>query len=141
MKSIKVTNLGEIRNELNKYKRGKKFDIHQFNQVARLAWLGKIVMHPLDREDAECKSFLMYCDFPEEFQNHFLDVDQDIVGQMHIVDGEQAEALTKILRLGMEERAALYQSLSQRDFYFDQFYRPRDKPTNETGKEESVKGE
>ena len=50
MKSIKVTNLGEIRNELNKYKKGKKFDIHQFNQIARLAWLGKIVMQPLDPE-------------------------------------------------------------------------------------------
>ncbi len=133
MKSIKVTNLGEIRNELNKYKRGKKFDIHQFNQVARLAWLGKIVMHPLDREDAECKAFLLYCDFPDEFQNHFLDVDQDLVGQMHIVDGEQAEALAQILRQGIEERAQLYQGLRQRDFYFDQFYKPRDKKKkNET---------
>ena len=132
MKSIKVTNLGEIRNELNKYKRGKKFDIHQFNQVARLAWLGKIVMHPLDREDPECKAFLLYCDFPEDFPNHFLDIDQDIVGQMHIVDGEQAEALTRILRLGMEERAALYQSLRQRDFYFDQFYRAGGKGSGKT---------
>ena len=141
MKSIKVTNLGEIRNELNKYKRGKKFDIHQFNQVARLAWLGKIVMHPLDREDAECKSFMMYCDFPDDFQNHFLDVDQDLVGQMHIVDGEQAEALTQILRQGMEERAALYQSLRQRDFYFGQFYRPRGKDSDKAAEEEPAKGE
>lgn len=141
MKSIKVTNLGEIRNELNKYKRGKKFDIHQFNQVARLAWLGKIVMHPLDREDAECKSFMLYCDFPDDFQNHFLDVDQDIVGQMHIVDGEQAEALTQILRTGMEERAALYRGLRQRDFYFDQFYRPGGKRADEAGEEGPAKGE
>ena len=141
MKSIKVTNLGEIRNELNKYKRGKKFDIHQFNQVARLAWLGKIVMHPLYREDPECKSFMLYCDFPEEFQNHFLDFDQDLLCQMHIVDGEQAEALTQILRLGMEERAALYQSLRQRDFYFDRFYKSRDKRTEAESDEGSTDGE
>lgn len=141
MKSIKVTNLGEIRNELNKYKRGKKFDIHQFNQVARLAWLGKIVMHPLDREDPDCKSFMLYCDFPDNFQNHFLDVDQDLVGQMHIVDGEQAEALTQILRLGMEERAGLYQSLRQRDFYFDQFYRPRGKDADTSDEKGPAEGE
>ncbi|MEJ2631009.1 MAG: hypothetical protein P8011_06940 [Acidihalobacter sp.] len=141
MKSIKVTNLGEIRNELNKYKRGKKFDIHQFNQVARLAWLGKIVMHPLDREDPECKAFMLYCDFPEDFQNHFLDVDQDLVGQMHIVDGEQAEALTRILRQGMEERAALYQDLRQRDFYFDRFYRSGDKRSGKAAEDEPAGSE
>lgn len=141
MKSIKVTNLGEIRNELNRYKRGKKFDIPQFNQVARLAWLGRIVMHPLDREDPDCRSFLLYCDFPDEFQGHFVDADQDIVGQMHIVDGEQAEALTRILRMGMEERAALYQSLGQRDFYFDQFYRSGEKRRKDSGDEGAAEGE
>jgi hypothetical protein len=50
MKSLKISNLGEIRNELNKYKKGKKFDIHQFNQVARLAWLGKLVIQPWIRK-------------------------------------------------------------------------------------------
>lgn len=132
MKSIKVTNLGEIRNELNKYKKGKKFDIYQFNQVARLAWLGKIIMHPLDREDPECRSFLMYCEPLDEFQNHFLDIDEDLVGQMHIVDGEQAEALANILRMGVEERAGLYQSLRQRDFYFDQFYHDKNEKSSQT---------
>ncbi|AOV16498.1 hypothetical protein BJI67_04905 [Acidihalobacter aeolianus] len=125
MKSIKISNLGEIRNELNKYKKGKKFDIHQFNQMARLAWLGKIVMQPLDPLDEKCESFLLYCDYPDEFQSHFLDPDQDLVGQMHIVDGEQALALSRIMQRGVEERALLYQDLRQRDFYFDEFYRPK----------------
>lgn len=127
MKSIKISNLGEIRNELNKYKKGKKFDIHQFNQMARLAWLGKIVMQPLDPLDEKCESFLLYCDYPDEFQTHFLDPDQDLVGQMHIVDGEQALALSRIMQRGVEERALLYQDLRQRDFYFDEFYRPKNR--------------
>jgi hypothetical protein len=122
MKSLKISNLGEIRNELNKYKKGKKFDIHQFNQVARLAWLGKLVMQPLDPEDKECASFLVYADHPDELAAHFLDLDQDLVGQMHIVDGEQGAALIKILRMGVEERAKLYQDLSRSDFYFRHFY-------------------
>lgn len=127
MKSIKISNLGEIRNELNKYKKGKKFDIHQFNQMARLAWLGKVVMQPLDPLDEKCESFLLYCDYPDEFQAHFLDPDQDLVGQMHIVDGEQALALSRIMQRGVEERALLYQDLRQRDFYFDEFYRPKNR--------------
>ena len=93
MKSIKVSNLGEIRNELNKYKKGKKFDIHQFNQVARLAWLGKVALQPLDPEDPDCKSLLLYVDYPEELAQHFLDTDQELLGHMHIVDGEQGQAL------------------------------------------------
>lgn len=135
MKSIKISNLGEIRNELNKYKKGKKFDIHQFNQMARLAWLGKIVMQPLDPLDEKCESFLLYCEYPDEFQAHFLDPDQDLVGQMHIVDGEQAQALSRILQRGVEERAMLYQDLRRRDFYFGEFYRPKDREaqTDERG--------
>ncbi|MFO8002613.1 hypothetical protein [Thioalkalivibrio sp.] len=128
MKSLKVTNIGEIRNELNKYKRGKKFDIHQFNQVARLAWLGRVVMQPLDPEDPECKSFLIFIQEPDELPAHFLDTDQDLMGAMHIVDGEQAEALIQVLRSGVEERAKLYEDLSRSDFYFRYFYRPKDEP-------------
>lgn len=133
MKSIKISNLGEIRNELNKYKKGKKFDIHQFNQMARLAWLGKIVMHPLDPQDPKCESFLLYCEHPDDFQAHFLDPDQDLVGQMHIVDGEQALALSRILQRGVQERALLYQDLRRRDFYFDEFYRPKDQAADDSG--------
>ena len=124
MKSLKVTNIGEIRNELNKYKRGKKFDIHQFNQVARLAWLGRVVMQPLDPQDADTRSFLIFIQEPDELAAHFLNADEDLTGAMHIVDGEQAEALIQVLRGGVEERAKLYEDLSRSDFYFRYFYRP-----------------
>ncbi|MBS3800069.1 MAG: hypothetical protein KGY40_03665, partial [Thioalkalivibrio sp.] len=43
---------------------------------------------------------------------------------MHIVDGEQAEALIQVLRSGVEERAKLYEDLSRSDFYFRYFYQP-----------------
>jgi hypothetical protein len=124
MKSVKITNIGDIRNELNRYRRGKKFDIHQFNQVARLAWLGRVVMQPLDPEDAQCKSFLLFVQEPDELAAHFLDTDGDLAGAMHIVDGEQAQALIQVLRSGVEERARLYEDLSRNDFYFRYFYRP-----------------
>ncbi|HDP90181.1 MAG TPA: hypothetical protein ENN42_09585 [Thioalkalivibrio sp.] len=139
MKSIKVTNLGEIRNELNKYKKGKKFDIHQFNQIARLAWLGKIVMQPLDPEDPDTKSFLLYVDYPDALAEHILDTDQELMGQMHIVDAQQGEALIEILRSGVEERAKMYEELRRNDFYFRHFYKPKpgekagDKPQADDG--------
>lgn len=122
MKNIKVTDLGAIKNELRKYKAGVKLDINQFNQVARLAWLGKIVMQPLEPTDPDTKSFLVYVEDPGEFIEHFLRTDQDLLGRMHIVDGQQAEALIKVLELGVQERAALYQDLKMRDFYFSHFY-------------------
>lgn len=126
MKSIKVTNLGEIRNELNKYKKGKKFDIHQFNQIARLAWLGKVVLHPLDPMDAECLAYLLFVDYPDHMAGHFIDIDQELLGQMHIVDGVQGDALAEVVRLGVEERSKLYQDLSRSDFYFRHFYKDKD---------------
>jgi hypothetical protein len=131
MKALKITNIGDIRNELNRYRRGRKFDIHQFNQVARLAWLGRIVMQPLAPEDPDCKSFLVFVQEPDELAAHFLDTDRDLAGAMHIVDGEQAEALIQVLRSGVEERAKLYEDLSRSDFYFRYFYRPRDGKTSE----------
>lgn len=137
MKSIKVSNLGEIRNELNKYKRGKKLDIHQFNQVARLAWLGKVALQPLDPEDADCKSLLLYVDYPDELARHFLDTDEDLLGHMHIVDGEQGKALVEILRSGVEERAKLYQDLSRNDFYFRHFYEGGEDTSPDEGDGES----
>ena len=62
MKSIKVTDVGQIKNELNKYRQGKKLEIRQFNQAARLAWLGKVTLMPLDPEDPETRSYLLYID-------------------------------------------------------------------------------
>lgn len=130
MKQIKVTDIGAIKNELRKYKAGKKFDINQFNQIARLAWFGKVTMQPLDPEDPSCKSFLVFADFPDPFIEHFLSTDEDLIGRMHIVDSEQAQALIKIIEQGVQERAELYQSMKQRDFYFKHFYESDDKKSD-----------
>lgn len=128
MKSLKVTNVGNIRNELNKYRHGKKLDIHQFNQIARLAWLGRVLIQPLDPQDPETRACLVYVQEADELASHFLNTDQDLLGAMHIVDGEQSEALIQVLRGGVEERAKLYEDLSRSDFYFRHFYRPKDAP-------------
>ena len=37
-KAISLTDVGGLRNELSKYRKGKKLDIRLLNQVARLAW-------------------------------------------------------------------------------------------------------
>lgn len=124
MKSIKLTDVGQIKNELNKYKKGKKLDIGQFNQAARLAWLGKLVLMPLDVEDPETLSYLAYLDYPDPFVSHFMTLDEDLVGHIFILDAEQGRALAAIVQQGVRDRAALYEDLNQRDFYFSQFYRP-----------------
>ncbi len=124
-KSIKVTDLGTIKNELNKYKKGQKFNIPQFNEVSRLAWLGKVVMQPLDPMDAECSSYLVFVDYPDPLAGRFLPTtDEELIGGIHIVDGQQGEALASIIEQGVHERAAAYENLGRRDFYFDYFYRP-----------------
>lgn len=122
MKSIKVTDVGQIKNELNKYKKGKKLDIRQFNQVARLAWLGKIVMMPLDLEDPECGSYLLYLEHPDGLAAHFLTLDEDLMSRIHILDAEQGDHIAEILKEGMTERVAQFQALNQRDFYFGRYF-------------------
>lgn len=124
MKSIKLTDVGQIKNELNKYKKGKKLDIRQFNQAARLAWLGKLVLMPLDLEDPDTKSYLTYVDYPEAFISHFVDIDDDLGGHIFILDAEQGRYLAEIVEQGVRDRAALYEDLNQRDFYFKKFYEP-----------------
>ena len=124
MKTIKIKQVGNLKNELRKYTAGKKLDINQFDQMARLAWLGKLIFQPLEPTDPTCKSLMVYAEFPTEFQEHFLKTDDDLVGCMHIVDAEQGEALIKIMEQGVKERAALYADLKQRGFYFDHFYTP-----------------
>lgn len=128
MKSIHLTDIGAVRNELNKYKQGKKLDIHQFNQAARLAWLGKATLQPLDPADPECKSYLLYVDYPDALAAHFLDTDEDLAGRMHIIDGAQGDALAGILEQGVRARAALYQDLQGRDFYFHCFFEHENNP-------------
>lgn len=122
MKTIKIKQVGNLKNELRKYTAGKKLDINQFDQMARLAWLGKLIFQPLEPTDPNCKSLMVYAEFPSEFQEHFLKTDDDLVGCMHIVDAIQGEALIKIMEQGVNERAVLYADLKQRGFYFDHFY-------------------
>ncbi len=124
MKQIKVTDVGQLKNELNKYKKGKKLDIRQFNQAARLAWLGKIVMSPLDPEDPECGAWLLHLQHPEGLAEHFLTLDEDLMSQIHILDAEQGTYLAEILREGMEARVAQLKALNQRDFYFGKYFKP-----------------
>lgn len=123
MKSIKVTDVGQIKNELNKYKKGKKLDIRQFNQVARLAWLGKIVMMPLDLEDPDCGAYLLYLEHPEGLSANFLTLDEDLMSRIHILDAEQGDHIAAILKEGMTERVREFQSLNQRDFYFGKYFK------------------
>ena len=126
MKTIKVTDVGQIKNELNKYKKGKKLDIRQFNQVARLAWLGKITMSPLDAEDPQCEAWLLHVQYPEGLAERFLTLDEDLMSQIHILDREQGRYFAEILQQGIEERVAQLKSLDNRDFYFGKFFKPED---------------
>ena len=125
MKTIKIKQVGNLKNELRKYTAGKKLDINQFDQMARLAWLGKLIFQPLEPTDPTCKSLMVYAEFPTEFQEHFLNTDDDLVGCMHIVDAEQGAALIKVMEQGVNERAVQFTDLKQRTFYFDHFYNPK----------------
>ena len=123
MKSIKVTDVGSLKNELNKYKKGKKLEIRYFNQAARMAWLGKISMSPVDAEDPGCQAWLLHVQAPEGFVAHFVDTDEDLINEIHILDAEQGEYLAEIMREGMAARAQDLQDLNRRDFYFGKFFK------------------
>lgn len=128
MKEIKLTDAGQLRNELAKYKKGRKLDIRLFNQVARLAWLGKIVLCPLDPEDPECRAWLLHLEAPEGLAAEIIKVDEDLNGmpfasQIHILDAEQGEALAAIFKEGMDHRARDLQALEQREFYLERFFK------------------
>ncbi len=125
MKQIKVTDVGQLKNELNKYKKGKKLDIRHFNQAARLAWLGKITLAPLDVEDPDCHAYLLHLAYPEGLAAHFVELDEDLMNQIHILDSEQGNFLAEILKQGVEERVAQFKALNQRDFYFGKFFKPK----------------
>ena len=122
--NIPVTDVGALKNELRKYKHGKKLDISQFNQAARLAWLGRIALSPLDPEDPECRAWLLHLERPEGLAGEVLDFDPELLGRMHILDAEQGERLAEILREGFESRAREIEQLARRDFYLDKFFRP-----------------
>ena len=124
MKGIQITDLGALRNELAKYKKGKKLDIRQFNQAARLAWLGRAVLSPLDPEDAECKAWLLYLQRPEGLAEHCLVIDEDLLQFIHILDAEQGAHLAAVLEQGVNERAAGLDALNRRDFYLEKYLDP-----------------
>ncbi|MHB8249258.1 MAG: hypothetical protein ACYDCX_10305 [Acidithiobacillus sp.] len=126
MKSIPITDVSSLKNELNKYKKGKKLEIPRFNQLARMAYLGRLVMTPLDPEDASCQSFLVHVQQPEGLAAHFIELDEDLQDTILILDSEQAMAMAGIMQAGVEERARWLEALNQRDFYFSAFYRPRE---------------
>lgn len=124
MKGIQITDLGALRNDLAKYKKGKKLGIRQFNQAARLAWLGRAVLSPLDPEDAECKAWLLYLQRPEGLAEHCLVIDEDLLQFIHILDAEQGAHLAAVLELGVKERAAGLDALNRRDFYLEKYFDP-----------------
>ncbi len=124
MKGIRITDLGALRNELAKYKNGKKLDIRQFNQAARLAWLGRAVLSPLDPEDPECRAWLLYLQRPEGLAEHCLVIDEDLLQYIHILDAEQGGHLAAILEQGVKERAAGLEALHRRDFYLERYFEP-----------------
>ncbi len=123
MKSIKVTDVGSLKNELNKYRKGKKLGIGQFNQAARMAWLGKIVMSPLDPEDSESNAWLLYVQPLEGLAASFIELDDELLTQIHILDSEQGKYLAEILHTGMTARAQEFDDLNRRDFYFGKFFK------------------
>ena len=132
MKTIPITDASKLKNELAKYKKGKKLDIRLFNQVARLAWLGRIVLCPLDPDDPECRAWLLHLQPPEGLAAEIIRVDEDLNGtpfasQIHILDAEQGGHLADIFRDGMQQRARDLQALAQRDFYFEKYFSPEGK--------------
>ena len=121
-KTISLTDVGALRNELAKYKKGKKLDIRQFNQAARLAWLGRIVLSPLDPEDPDNRAWLLHLERPEGLAGELLIVDEDLFQRIHVLDAEQGEHLAAILQQGVQERAAALDALNRRDFYFEKYF-------------------
>jgi hypothetical protein len=92
-----------------------------------MAYMGRLVMTPLDPEDPSCKSFLVHVQEPQGLAAHFIDLDEDLQDTILILDGEQSMAMAGIMQAGVEERVLWHQALNERDFYFSAFYRPKDK--------------
>lgn len=124
MKGIQITDVGALRNALAKYQKGKKLDIREFNQAARLAWLGRAVLSPLDPEDPECRAWLLYLQRPEGLAEHCLVIGEDLLQYIHILDAEQGAHLAAILEQGVKERAAGLDALNRRDFYLEKYFDP-----------------
>lgn len=122
MKNIGIADMGALRNELRKYRHGRKLDIRQFNQAARLAWLGLVTLSPLDPEAPDCRAWLLHLERPQGIAAEVLALDEDLLGRIHVLDGEQGERLAEILREGFEARAGEVAALERRDFYLARFF-------------------
>lgn len=118
-----IADVGALKNALRKYTRGRKLTIPEFNQAARLAWLGCIALSPLDPEDAECRSWLLHLQRPDGLAGELLHLDESLMSRMHVLDAEQGEKLAEILREGVEARVESLSSLDRRDFYLGKFMR------------------
>lgn len=104
--------------------------------MSRLAWLGKVVLCPLDAEDADCRSWLLHMQPLEELAAEVIRVNGDLNGmpfasQIHILHAEQGAALSATFREGMEMRARDPDTLSRRDFHFETLFRRSDGRTND----------
>jgi len=122
-RNISLTDVGALKNELRKYKHGRKLDIRQFNQAARLAWLGRVALSPLDPDDPECGAWLLHLERPEGLAGEVLQLDEDLLGRMHVLDAEQGAHLVEIMKEGFQARAREAGALNERDFYLDKFFR------------------
>ena len=121
---IPVTDVGALKNALRKYTHGRKLTIPEFNQAARLAWLGRIALSPLDPEDADCRAWILHLLPPEGLAERVLHLDEALMARMHVLDAEQGGKLAAILREGIDARAAELRALDARDFYLERFMKP-----------------
>ncbi|MFA9459888.1 hypothetical protein [Thiohalorhabdus methylotrophus] len=121
-KTIPLQDTGSLKNELRKYQKGQKLTIQEFNRVARLAYFGFVVLTPLDPEDDEVDSYLMYIQPPEGLPATQLEVYEDMPDSITILDGEQGNAIADVIRQGVRDRVDQLQAINRREFYFEYFY-------------------
>jgi hypothetical protein len=121
-KTIPLQDTSSLKNELRKYRKGAKLTIPEFNKVARLAYLGYVVLNPLDPEDPEVDAFLIYIQPPEGLAGHILSVDPDLPDSIRILDSGQGNALAQIVQQGVQDRVDYYRGIDGADFYFEHFF-------------------
>ncbi|KPV41140.1 hypothetical protein AN478_04345 [Thiohalorhabdus denitrificans] len=121
-KTIPLQDTGSLKNELRKYQKGQKLTIQEFNRVARLAYFGFVVLTPLDPENDEVDSYLMYIQPPEGLPATQLDIYEDMPDSITILDGEQGNAIADVIRQGVRDRVDQLQAVNRREFYFEYFY-------------------
>lgn len=122
MKSIPVVDSGSLESALRKYTHGRKLDIRQFNQAARLAGLDLVSLSPLDPEAPECKAWILHLEQPVGLAAKVLELDEDLMSRMHVLDAEQGAHLADLLRTGFEARANDLQSLARCEFYLEKYF-------------------